>query len=520
MRRQRPTRQRTAIPESLPPPIGGLNARDSVALMPATDALTLDNWFPNATSVDLRKGYTSHSTFTGQCESILIYTGLTLTEVFPCVVDDTTYSIYDGTSAGALSSAEVGGSSDTVQALTSVRFDSVNFGNTGGQYLFAVNGADSGLKYDGSTWAAWTVTGVDTEDIFTLALYAERLWLAESATFNVWYLGVNAITGTATKLNLASLFELGGSLSNIITWSADSASDLATHIGFISTEGEVNVFSGVDPSSAATWGRVAHFRIGRPVCKGQRAWCRMGSETVIICADGAFPLSRAILTGRSDTSVAVSDKIRTLFNRDLQLHGARFGWAAVLHPTGSKLIVNVPTLEDESSYQYVMNTQTKAWCRFVGWDAFCFAVARDTLYFGGDGIMVKADQNTADGTDAIAMDAKQAFSYFGSRGQTKRALMARPILQLDGGVTLQLGVNVDYGDATPDSTVTVSGAAGDPWDDLWSVAWSGAATIYRAWHTVRGVGFAFAPRLKGTAKDIQLSWSATDFTFEPMAGIL
>jgi hypothetical protein len=47
---------------SITAPIGGLNARDSLAAMPPQDAVTLDNWFPTPTTVDLRKGYTQWST--------------------------------------------------------------------------------------------------------------------------------------------------------------------------------------------------------------------------------------------------------------------------------------------------------------------------------------------------------------------------------------------------------------------------------------------------------------------------
>ena len=504
---------------SLPAPVGGLNARDSIANMPETDAVTLDNWFPQTTDVALRHGYTESATYTGQTESILIYTGLAATKVFVGVKDDTTYSVYDATSGGALSSAAVGGSGDTIQALTSTRFDYLNFGNTGGQYLFAVNGADDGLRFDGTTWTAWTVTGVDTDDIFTLCEYAERLWLGQLNTFDVWYLAVNAVSGTATRLNLASLFNLGGSLSNIVTWSADTASELADYIAFVSTLGAVVVFSGTDPSSATTWQRVAHFRIGRPVCKGRRAWTKLGSEAVIICADGLYPLSRGIVSGRINQSAAISDKIRNLINRDIQLHGNRFGWDVCLFPIGNKCIVNVPTAELESSYQYVMNTQTGAWCRFTGWVAFAFGAAGDALYFGGDGFIAIADTGTADDESDISFDAKQAFSYFGQRGSNKHFTMIRPILQYDGPIQLQLSVNVDYSDTTPASTINVSAEAGDPWGGIWDVAWSGATFTYKGWNSLRGIGFCAAPRIKGQAGEVNLTWAASDIVFEP-AGIL
>ncbi len=42
----------------------------------------------------------------------------------------------------------------------------------------------------------------------------------------------------------------------------------------------------------------------------------------------------------------MSDKIRNLINSDIALYGANYGWQVMLHSSGNKLIVNVPTSED------------------------------------------------------------------------------------------------------------------------------------------------------------------------------
>ena len=51
-------KQNTAFTTSVPAPIGGWNARDSLANMSPTDAVQLVNWFPTPTDVTMRKGYT------------------------------------------------------------------------------------------------------------------------------------------------------------------------------------------------------------------------------------------------------------------------------------------------------------------------------------------------------------------------------------------------------------------------------------------------------------------------------
>ena len=57
-------KQNTATTASVPAPIGGWNARDSLANMSPTDAVQLVNWFPTPTDVTMRKGYTVVSILT------------------------------------------------------------------------------------------------------------------------------------------------------------------------------------------------------------------------------------------------------------------------------------------------------------------------------------------------------------------------------------------------------------------------------------------------------------------------
>ncbi len=499
---------------SLPSPIGGLNARDSVANMKGTDALQMDNWFPQTTDVAVRRGYTAFATFSGVCQSIIAYNGLTATKVF-AAVDGATNSIMEATSGGALSTAVVGGSGPAVQAITNCRYDYVNFGTVGGQFLSLVNGADVPLQYDGTTWIASAMTGGTPADFFTVGVYAERLWFGVKNSLRVRYLPVNSITGATVELNLASLFALGGTLNSIITIT-DATSTLADYIAFVSTEGEIVAFSGTDPAVAASWSRVAQFRVGRPVIKGNRAWCKWGADALLICADGILPLRRAISQNTRDQTVAVSDKIRNLVNGDVSIHGARQGWGLTLHPTGFKLILNVPTNENVESRQYVMNVQTGAWCRYIGWNGFCFEVVRDQLYCGGDGVLAKADQVGAysDAGIAITASSKQAFNYFGGRGRNVQVHLMRPIFSTDGVSDVALGVDVDYGDNEPTVFLQTGAGGGDPWGGVWDVTWSGAAVVLRDWRTVQGFGSAIAPRLRARTDDVQMTWAASDFVYE------
>lgn len=498
---------------SLPAPVGGLNARDALANMPEVDATIMDNWFPRTTDVVVRNGYSSFATFTGICKTVIVYNGVSATSVF-VAVDTTNDAIINATAGGAISTPVVGGVTPTVQAVANTVFDYVNFGATGGHFLSLVNGTDTAIEYDGTTWSTATITHADlvsTDDLFTNAVFSERLWFGENASFNVYYTATRAKSGATTKLPLASLFKLGGKLNSIITVT-DATQTVADYIGFLSTQGELIAFGG-DPASG--WAKAAHFVIPRPVVLGMRAWIKYGTDALILTTDGVISLRAAIEQDRFDIGAKFSDKIRNAINAEIASNGSKGGWGITYHPTGTKIIVNVPTASYSAARQYVMNTQTQAWCRFTGWDWFHFAVTSDTLYAGGSGILVKADTSNADGSDAILSDALQAFNYFGSRGTDKAVPMIRPVIALNGAADIAAHINADFNPVAASGYRHIEGGTGDPWGaSMWSAAWVGGTKVYRKWQTVTGHGAAIAPRLEAQTDDVILSWQATDVCLE------
>ena len=73
----------TANVDSLPAPVGGWNARDSLANMEPVDAVSLVNLFPTVSSVVLRGGYTKHATgLDGEVQTLMTYSAGATTELF------------------------------------------------------------------------------------------------------------------------------------------------------------------------------------------------------------------------------------------------------------------------------------------------------------------------------------------------------------------------------------------------------------------------------------------------------
>lgn len=499
--------RRVSQTSSLQAPTGGLNAKDPIAAMKETEAVTLDNWFPTPSSVDIRNGMVEHVTGMGAVETLALYNDGINPELFAVSGG----SIYDVTTAGTVGAAVVTG-------LTNSRFQSLNMGTAGGFFLMMVNGSDKLQYYDGTVWTedggTYTITGVNTEDCIHINNFKNRVWLIEKESFNAWYLPVSSIGGAANNLDLSGLFKLGGYLMAMANWTIDNASGVDDYAAFITSEGEVALYRGTDPSSANTWALVGTFRMGRPI--GRRCFSKAGADVLVITTDGAFPLSKALLTDRSQLNLAATDKISTLFNRDIQSYGTLYGWQPIIHPFGQKLIINVPTTEGTESRQYVMNTTNGSWTRFLGWNAICFEVLGDNIYYGGSDGVYQADVGSSDNGSEITCVAQQAFSYFGNKTGIKKWSMARCIFTSNGTINPAILLNVDFAENRTSVAPSYTGVSGSTWDVApWDTSdWARGDNIIKKWQTVTGVGYSGGIRVVTQTKDLTCKWNSTDFIYE------
>ncbi len=403
-------------------------------------------------------------------------------------------AVYDTSSAGAVGAAVVTG-------LANARWESVNMGTAAGAFLYAMNGVDKPLFYDGATWVSVdgastpAITGVTTTKLFCPQVWKNRLWAIEKDTTKAWYLPVQSIGGAATSIDFSSQFRLGGYLASILTFSVSSATSFDDYIGFLSSEGELAVYQGTDPSSATLFAIVGIYRMGKPI--GRRCWFKYGADAVVICSDGLVSVSRIISVGIQQPKDAVSYKIQRLINEDIQSYSANYGWQGVVHPLGNKIILNVPQSTNARYHQFVMNTISPAWCSYgllnSPWNAACFCVSGDRLFWGGNHIVYLGDTGRNDAGAQIFGSMEPAFSYFGTNRQ-KRWTMVRPILLTNSPVTPALGLNVDFSTNLPTGTPTFSPAVGARWGiSKWGRGlWGRNLTLQKDWQTVYGIGFSGA----------------------------
>lgn len=489
---------------TLPAPIGGWNARDPLTAMAPTDAIVLDNFIPDVGGLRLREGYAEHATDMGApVESLMTYAPPSGTEkLFGATEND----IWDVTSPGSASSVVTG--------LTNGRWQHTMFATTGGNYLVCANGADDVRNYEGTTWSTPSITGVTSANLNNVAVHASRLWFCENNTLDAWYLGTAAISGTATKLPLGPLCKLGGSLLAIASWTRDGGAGMDDVAVFITTKGEAVIYSGTDPSSSSTWSKIGTFRVPEPV--GRRCVVQTGADLGLITSQGVLPFSTILpLAASGAAKVAATDKISGAVSKAYAGASGSFGWQLIEYPKGRLLILNVPVQERATQHQYVMSTQSGAWCRFTGLNAGCWALMKGKAYFGGnDGSIYRYGDVYSDDGDAINAVSIGAYSNLGTFNE-KTVKMARPMFTGPEGYLPLIAArsNYDLGVVHYVASSVVSG--GSFWDEAeWDVAdWALSIVPSSRWQSVHAQGSVISMALAVAVSD-QFQFNSMDLMVE------
>lgn len=500
---------------SLPAPIGGWNARDSLANMEPTDAVNLENMFPTVSNVVLRGGYTKFATgLGGQVQTLMAYSAGNSQKLY--AIAATTNAVYDVTAGGAVGAAKVTGLSNAI-------WEYINVTTAGGNYLYAVNGVDKPILFDGTTWvrvdgtSTPAITGVTTTTLSNITLFKNRVWFIEKNTLRAWYLPTSSVGGAAQVLDLSSIAKYGGHLVDLDTWTIDAGYGVDDNLVFITSTGEVIVYRGTDPSSAATWALAGVWKLGSPI--GGRAMLKWAGDLLVLTYDGLLPLAQSLQSSRLDPRVALSNKIQGAIAAATSAYGgnhAAVGWQILYSAKNNAVWINVPVADNQQE-QYVMNTITTSWCRFTGWGAFCWEIYQDEPYFGGDGFVGHAwDDNYQDNTANISTNVLQAFNYFDSRGVKKYFTRARPSIFTNGQPQIFVGMNVDFEVANNTAALSYSGSTPGLWDSgTWDYStWGANLAITNNWQGITGIGYCGALQFNSASSGLQIEWASTDVVFQ------
>lgn len=498
---------------TVPSPVGGWNARDPKAAMDPRDAVDLINFFPRVADVILRPGEEDYATgFSGRPKALPKYTPPSGIDKFFATTD---IGVYDISAAGPVGAPAV--------VCTNGYWNWVQMGTSAGAFLLMFNGTDAPLYYNGSAWASITavsvpiaITGVPTTSLISAAIYKRRLFMVQTGDLGFWFLDADAIGGAADHFLLGPLCQGGGFLMAIGTWSFDGGNGPDDYAVFVTSEGEVVIFTGTDPADADNWQLVGTYFVGKPV--GRKCLEKYGGDLVLLTQFGAFPLSKALLSATIDYKMALTNKIEGAFVEAARTYFNNQGWDMTILPNQSAFIFNIPTLNGgATAEQYVMNTTTKMWGRFQAWNASCFEVFADELYFADETRVAKAWLGTSDHGQNITAFAQTAYQNFGSSTQLKFWGLFRPMVLTDGTLNFSIGMSIDFEPNAALIEASFASVQGAVWDvSLWDDSfWAQGLEIKADWRTPSAKpGYWASMLFEVVSNSLEVQWVANDYTYQ------
>jgi hypothetical protein len=583
--------------KTIPAPVGGWNAQDSIADMGPKDAVFLDNFFPRTTDVQLRLGSLLHATLPANREirTLMGYKSPSaVTKLFAAAND----GIYEVTAGGAIVSAAISATLGAWQWLQTT--------TAGGSFLIAVNGQDGSRLYNGTNWIvhsptstaqtissitrvgtlatlttaaphglvsntqvtvsgaspsqyngtflitvlnatqftyvmasdpgssatvvgtytipfALTGSGISPTTVVNVSLFKSRVIFCVNDRMSFFYLPVNVLGGAASEFPLHAVCRKGGFVMATGSWTLDGGNGPDDYFVAITSEGECVIYKGTDPSSAANFALVGVFDLGQPI--GRRCMLKAADDTYVLTKQAIYPLARALNKNDLDKRVMVTRKIEKAWSAATTEGATLFGWMPVLFPEQNMLLVNVPTLNYPTrniiySDQYVMNLTTGAWCRFQQWNSEAWLSFNSQLYFALHNKVMQGWTGNSDQGNDIVGSGKSAFNYF-SRSGPKQIAMLRPLITASTDISLQLGIDMDFADNSKYSSTVSYSQVISQWDAaIWNQSkWNGNASVLKKWRTVASqVGRAASVRLRVRAKDVSMTWMATDFLIADASG--
>lgn len=485
-------RNGVALRTNVPAPYGGLNTRDSESQMEPTDAILMENFFPIQGSVQTRKGFTSYCTgLTGYVETLIDHNSGANRKFLACHSD----KISDITNPASISTLKTG--------LTSARWQTASMGG----YTLLFNGSDAPLLFDGSTITTSTIngSGLTASNLDGVNVFKNRCFVWNSNKPEFWYGSTLAIQGTFTKFDLSNIAR--GNLTCMVSTSRDGGKGPADFAIFIMSSGDVVVYDGDDPSTAAAWSLVGVYRIGKPL--SVRSARKIGGDVLILTNQDFVYFSEV---AQNDSEITSQSKLSGAAVSSAQSYGANYGWEIAVYPKGAWLLINVPVATNQTYHQYVVNTITGAATKFTGMNASTWGLFKDSLYFGGNGQVFQADSGFNDNGNYINCKVQSAYGNLGSPND-KTLNSFRNTIKTDGSVVVNSIVNFDYGRNQTKQTNS-SVAQGYAWDTfLWDTTpWSPENYGRNDLIYSSGQGVDLSMRIETSLKGQQLSWYRTDYS--------
>jgi hypothetical protein len=356
-----------------------------------------------------------------------------------------------------------------------------------------------------SSASAVTITGVSTALLTHVWQHNSRTWAVEGGTTRAWYAAVDTIGGALTSFDLGGLLTLGGGLKFGATWSSDSGSGFADRNVFISEQGEVLVYEGIDPADSDTWALVGHYQIGKPI--GVQT-IQAGGDLIIATEEGMVPMSAVVTADRAALAkAAVTYAIEPAWKRAHLSNVTALPVQVQKWPAQSLALVGWPHRAGEEAF--VVNLITGAWGKITGWDMQCMVLHDGWLYFAdAAGFIHQAEASGYDGTAPYVCRLSWLPQDFGAPGAFKLGSLGRATFRAGVPFRAKLSMAENYGTKFPSPpSAPADSSAPALWDvGIWDVSRFDDApgsdvrtTAVTQWVSVGASGYALGPQVQITA---------------------
>lgn len=515
---------------AFPAPLRGL---DVTQPLPGGDPLTsiiCQNLIPRVLGLELRKGYSRWvSNMALEIRSLISYhSPVVAPKLFAANaagdVFDVTTELPSTTTPASVLSVPAG--------LPPGEWTSLNFTTSVGAHVLVLTCPGAGYYlYDGVAFVQvlegttpGTVEGVNPALFSYVTVYKNRLWFVEKDTTSAWYLPTGQFAGKATRFDFGSMFPNGGQLDLLVNWTYDGGTGAGTGGGGLSNklvviadQGDVLVYGGDDPDTAATFGIEGRWYIGR-VPAGTRYAALFQTDVVVLSERGLNFMSELMrgqgFFGNESAGSNINSALATQVSASLN---SRY-WEVKFLPHEQLLVINFPEANGLSQ-QWAYEVNNKAFCVLAGMPMVTVESFDGRTFFGDSqgnvwlGFFGESD-GAVDGVPGGALEGSliTAFSPMGEGARVKRFLMCRASFIAKSAPGVQVRLNREWSLGLPAGAPVFLGVSGSLWDTaLWDQAvWTGEGNTYEVWTGATGTGryAALALRVRGPAGLIFVGWQA------------
>ncbi len=399
-------------------------------------------------------------------------------------------NIYNATSAGAATSL--------AGSFTNGRWQTSMMNGVMG----LVNGDDAPQEFDGTTVSAMTISGPTIANLIGIYVFKNRSYFWEDGSQSFWYSGTDALGGVLTEFALGEVAAQGGELIAMTSWTRDGGSGPDDFAVFIMSSGEVIVYQGSDPGTAADWAKVGSYSVPPPL--DIRGIAKLGGDIALLTDADIILIPAAFNRATPEPS-----KLIGAIKIAGPTYRANTGWQAIFYRRKSMLILNIPISATEFE-QYVMNVDTGAPARFIDIPARAWGIFDSDLYFGStNGIVYQADSGFDDDNTNINCDAKQAWSDLGSTG-IKQINAFRYVFSGTSEFDAGGDIGFDFVNAVTSRSVT-TGGSGTAWGSPWGSPWGSTQIVIQDWTLAAGSGQVVSAQVSLGIQDQTPAWYRTDF---------